>query len=100
MLGQFGGSRALEREIPAFLIGQLGRNANIDKTKISGNKILDYAIDTILEARKLVGGRVIILECQDENKLIEFYEKNKFVVLQKQSNGSKKENLIQMIRAI
>ena len=67
-------------EIPAFLIGQLGKN-EMFSSEVSGDEIVEYALSVISRAREAVGGRVVFIECQDKPKLIGFYERNGFTVL-------------------
>ncbi|MEO2116897.1 MAG: hypothetical protein ABGW92_00615 [Methanocaldococcus sp.] len=71
-----------KREFPIYLIGQLGKN---DKfwNEIKGSRILQEAIDTICNANEIVGGRVILIETLNNEKLIKFYEENGFKILQK-----------------
>jgi len=66
----------------AVLLGQLGKNQNY-QNDISGQEILKFALDTVYEIHNLVGGRIVFLECDEKQKLIEFYEKGGFVFLQK-----------------
>ena len=61
---------------PVYLIGQLGRNTNISKEVISGKDLIGYAFDVIQPAIDSVGGRYILIECHDEEKLIQFYNDN------------------------
>jgi hypothetical protein len=75
----------------AVLLGQLGKNQKYEND-ISGQQILQFAIDVIYEIHNLVGGRIVFLECDDVKRLIEFYEKSGFVPLQKSGD------YLQMIR--
>lgn len=73
-------------EIQAYLIGQLGKNCSREAQKAkaaSGSDILSIAHAKILEAHKLVGGRVIYLECEHHEKLKKFYTKNGYEELEK-----------------
>jgi hypothetical protein len=85
------GFRSDVKETEAVLIGQLGKNQN-HKTLIDGKTILKTAIEVIYAAHELVGGRIMFLECANNAKVVEFYEKNDFVFLQE--NGE----YLQMIR--
>jgi hypothetical protein len=88
------GSEAIT-EIPAFLIGQLGKN---DKyaDKITGDELLEYAFSVIGKAQEIVGGRVAFIECQDKPKLIDFYVRNGFKYFRKDPD----DGLVQMIRLL
>ncbi|XRO77554.1 hypothetical protein ACO3VM_03230 [Methanocaldococcus sp. 10A] len=62
-------------EFPVYLIGQLGKN---DKfwNETSGKFILETAISYIYDANEIVGGRVILIETLNIEKLIKFYKEN------------------------
>ena len=60
----------------AYLIAQLGKNykggANL---KITGQQLLQAAMDTIKEIQHMAGGMVVFLEAEENEKLLHFYEK-------------------------
>ena len=85
----------IENGISAYLIGQLGKN-DLYKDKITGRQLVFEAMKIIKEARILVGGRVVYIECADNTKLIKFYENNGFSVFSR----NKKSKLVQMITYI
>ena len=66
--------------LSAYLIAQLGKNyANGANERITGEQLLQSAVDTIKELQYMAGGMVIFLEADDDEKLIDFYEeKNGF----------------------
>ncbi len=82
-------------EIPAFLIGQLGKNDMFCK-QISGDEVIDYALSTLFRVQELIGGRVVFVECLDKPELIDFYTRNGFKVF-RQDPGDK---LLQMLRLL
>ncbi len=63
---------------PVYLIGQLGRNTKIPKSSISGCELIGYAFDVIQPAVESVGGRYVLVECHDDEKLVKFYAENHF----------------------
>lgn len=64
----------------AILIGQLGKNYNNDLNKqIKGEELLKMACDKVKEAQLDIGGKVVYLECEDDDYLKEFYSDNGFV---------------------
>lgn len=68
-------------ECKGYLIGQLGKNYSIEAiaaNQISGADLLALAYSKILEAYRIVGGRVIHLECQNVSSLKKFYIDNGF----------------------
>lgn len=65
------------KECAIFLLGQLGKNYNheeVRKGTITGSELLNIAIQYIIQAWKYVGGRAILVECKDTEKLRSFYE--------------------------
>ena len=87
------------------LIGQLGKNYyNGYNSLISGDILLKLACDKIKEAQELLGGRFVFLECEDKNKLEEFYSNNVFVCFGKRNlekderTKNEGEYLLQMLR--
>lgn len=67
--------------IRAFLIGQLGKNTAVRNNSIKLANLLDEVYGVVSAAKALIGGRVIILECEDSPKLIELYEKEGFTLI-------------------
>ena len=75
--------------VPVILIGQLSKNLACDNA-ISGEELLDFAIDMVYNAQDIVGGRICLVETatdEENQKVIEFYENCGFVKLQKDENG-------------
>ena len=66
--------------LSAYLIAQLGKNfADGANEKVTGEQLLQAAVDTIKELQYMAGGMVIFLEAENEEKLLKFYEeKNGF----------------------
>jgi len=60
--------------IPCFLIAQLGKTSSCEYR--IGQHLLDDAIDTIQSIKKQIGGRFIILDSVNVEKVLDFY-KNK-----------------------
>lgn len=77
--GQY--DKSLQRyTISAPLIGQLGKNyANGYNELITGDELLKLALDKVSEMQYIVGGKIVYLECEPKERLIEFYESNGFV---------------------
>ena len=75
-------------EVPVYLIGQLAKNYDNGYNEvplITGNELLWQALKKILEIRHLLGGRVILVECNDTQYLRKFYEDNGFDFIEKDS---------------
>lgn len=66
--------------LSAYLIAQLGKNfTDGANEKVTGEQLLQAAVDTIKELQYMAGGMVIFLETENEEKLLNFYEeKNGF----------------------
>jgi len=63
----------------AYLIGQLARSA--DSPKGFGERLMQYAIDKLRDAKGIVGCRMARLDCADE--LIGYYERYEFNQIRK-----------------
>lgn len=62
------------RVAQSYLLGQLSRS---DKAPAGfGENLLEFAIDTLRDAKELVGCRMVRLDCHDE--LIPYYTKHGF----------------------
>lgn len=63
----------------AYLIAQLGKNFSNDLNKrITGEELINLAMNTIKEVQYKVGGIVVFLEANDKEKLKLFYEERNF----------------------
>lgn len=68
------------------LIGQIGKNYhNRYNEIISGDILLKFACNKIKEIQDAIGGRYVFLECEDNKKLVKFYENNGFVCFGKRN---------------
>ncbi len=89
--------------LSAYLIAQLGKNftGGSDK-KITGDQLLQAAIDTIRELQYMAGGMVCFLEAEDEPKLLDFYEnKNGFKRFDARgTKGNEDHELIQLLKVL
>ena len=92
-------------EVPLPLIGQLGKNYKEGYDKlITGDILLQMACQKVKEAQRIMGGRFAYLECEDKDRLKEFYESNGFVCFGKRNldrderDGNSGEYLLQMLR--
>lgn len=68
--------------IKAYLIGQIGKNSQIEPNPIRLKNIFHEIYNVIAQAQSLVGGRVVILECEDNEKLIALYEGHGYKILE------------------
>ncbi|AAP76874.1 hypothetical protein [Helicobacter hepaticus] len=77
--------------IPCFIIGQLGKS---DDSVIKGDEIMEIALSILLEIHNYLGTRFVLLDAVNVLKVIEFYERHKFVRLP----ASNDDKQIKMIR--
>lgn len=72
-------------EIKGFLLGQLGKNFSEVSRKarsLTGDDLLLLAYMKVQEAHRIVGGRILYLECEDHEKIKSFYFRNGFKELE------------------
>ncbi len=90
--------------VPAYLIAQLGKNyANNANEKITGSELLEIAWNKVKEIQYQVGGVITFLEASHEEKLLSFYENNKFVKFDTRctsSNSHGSRELVQLLRVL
>lgn len=78
--------------VSAPLIGQLGKNyTNNYNTLITGDELLSIACATVKEAQRLIGGRLVYLECENIPSLIHFYQRNGFFILLGENSTEKRK---------
>lgn len=81
--------------VNSYLLGQIGKNYNISKEEmIEGIDLLTLAFNLILEAKKIINAKYVWLECENKNKLIDFYNNFGF---QKIKDFRSENNLTVMI---
>ena len=76
-----------------YLIGQVGKNDEYIEY-ITGKEIVETAIELIFELFAKLGGRFVIVECEDHPKLLEFYERLEFKLIQEN------DDFVQLYRAL
>ncbi len=66
--------------MPAPLIAQLSKNFyNGYNNLITGDELLKIACDNVNEFQMMTSGKIVYLECEDNEKIIDFYSSNGFV---------------------
>lgn len=83
-------------EFPVILIGQLAKN-DLYKDHLSGFKLMQYCMSTLLDGQMRLGGRIVMLECKDIPYLIYFYEQFGFIKLERDYQEG---DLIQLIKIL
>ena len=91
--------------LSAYLIAQLGKNyANNVNDRITGEQLLQAAIDIIKELQYMAGGMVVFLEAEDKEKLMHFYEEEngfkRFSVRQVQPKDGEDHKLVQLLKVL
>lgn len=77
--------------VNCFLIGQIGKNKAVLDNPLDLNTILSECYRYIKEASKIVAGRVVMLECKNNKKLISLYVKHGFSTIDVIKNPSDPE---------
>ena len=95
MLGSFPGRDSIKC-VSAFLIGQLGRCDDYSAEDLSGEQILNECYHAISLAARIVGGKMIVLECR-EHMYEKFYQKQEFKKIYDKLN---EENLYALYKKI
>ena len=88
--------------LSAYLIAQIGKNYRDGiNDKITGEQLLELAINKIKELQYMAGGMVIFLESENNDKLLHFYECEngfkRFDVKEVKSGTEKEHTLIQLL---
>lgn len=86
------------RDFPCYLIGQLSRNSNVGRADLKGAELITFAQDVISTAVDAVGGRYMMIECRDNEKLIRFYRNNGFDEIARVPDNE--QPMVQMIKRI
>jgi len=106
-IGRFGTYNPVIKKyvFSAPLIAQIGKNYKYhERNLISGDELLKMACDKIAEAQFVLGGKVVYLECEDNEKLKNFYSSNGFVEFGKrkldrdEKDDLSGEYLVQMLK--
>jgi len=70
-----------------YLIGQLARNDGYNTEAITGAEILARALNIISDIKDKIGGKVVLVECENQKKVIDFYLENDFERLPEHSEN-------------
>lgn len=83
----------------AYLIAQIGKNETNDAyERITGAELLELAWSVIEEMQYRGGGMVVFLEANDEERLLAFYQNNKFRQFDTRLTASHAENQHELIQ--
>ncbi len=88
----------------AYLIAQLGKNytdgANM---RITGKELVELAWTVVEDAQYMLGGMVVFLEAENEEKLLAFYKANRFSQFDTRQTASgvdEAHELVQLLRLL
>lgn len=56
----------------------MAKNSLVEDNPVEGKQLLGFAVGTIGASVQSVGGRYIMVECHNDEKIIDFYESNNF----------------------
>lgn len=87
--------------VSAFLIAQFGKNNNIPKEySISGNELMDLTFEILKHVQYYVGGGVIYLDCEDIEKVLNFYQSdnNRFKIFGERISEVDQKRYLQLLR--
>lgn len=85
--------------IECYLIGQLGKN-DFYKDEITGQELLNKALESLRQVQKIIGKRVVLVEAVDNPKVLKFYTDNNFEKIDEIITKQTNEKLHQMILKI
>lgn len=91
--------------ISAPLIAQLSKNFYNDYNRlIAGDELIKMALERVEEVQLTLGGKIVYIECEDKQKLIEFYRRHGFVEFSRRPLDSDEkesldgDSLVQLLR--
>ncbi|MGM5473768.1 GNAT family acetyltransferase [Bacillus pumilus] len=87
-------------EVKGYLLGQLGKNYSADAQIakcVTGQDILHLSYSKVLDAHRIVGGRILYLECEHHEKVKKFYNDNGFSELAHYESENKLCLMVQQI---
>lgn len=67
--------------ISTFLIGQIARNDKFDKSTIGLEEILGQVFEKVNEVVKIIGGKIVLIEVDNNPILVKYYEKFGFKLI-------------------
>jgi len=89
--------------LAAYLIAQLGKNFNNGANeRITGEDLLGLAMEQVRQIQYLAGGMVTFLEAEPHEKLLSFYQANRFQQFDtRQTKGAENQHeLVQLLRLL
>ena len=85
----------------AFLIAQFGKNSAVpEEWKITGNVLMDLTFEILKHVQYYVGGGIVYLDCEEIDKVLEFYQSdyNRFKRFGERKSESEGKRYLQLLR--
>lgn len=83
----------------AFLLAQFGKNYSVDEgNRIKGSELMQLALNILMTIRRQIGGGLVYLDCEDNAKLITFYENEGFKKFDERFSEDDGQKYIQFMR--
>lgn len=89
--------------VSAFLIAQFGKSdAYSTEENISGDALMDFTFEVLTAVQRDIGGGLVYLECEEKEKLLNFYssEPNQFFKFGERYSDEDNVKYIQLFRFI
>lgn len=91
--------------LSAYLIAQLGKNFSGEANKrISGQQLLEVAMETVYDLQFMAGGMVVFLEAENHSKLLNFYDTEngfkEFEIKEVYRGENETHTLVQMLKIL
>ena len=87
--------------VNSYLLGQIGKNHSEQiksEEHIDGTQLLTLAYDWLMKVKKIVNGRYVWLECEDNEKLLSFYKKFGFEEIENFISGNGLKVLVMKLK--
>lgn len=87
-------------KIPAILIAQLSKNFNKNSKSIKGSDLMDIILKQVKSIFQLASGKIVFLECENNQNLIDFYTFYGFHFLDTEKKSKSNTELVQLYRLL
>ncbi len=87
--------------ISAFLIAQFGKNF-VAADMISGDELMEITLSVLTKIQHDIGGGVVYLECEENPKLLRFYQndRNRFRPFGTRTSAADDTQYVQLLRIL
>lgn len=88
--------------VSAFLLAQFGKSLDGKQANVSGNAMMDTVIAKLKDIQHEIGGGIVYLECENNDKLLEFYgnANNRFVAFGERLDKAENITYRQLLRIL